>query len=362
MVDAGFIPPKELKMHFSLEPAYNALCSLILLTDDVPGHVEWVEQTIAKLSPEQIKANYRLVGMATLHLAGGKWPSFPAWVDDLAGRDPYTLCNQEIDHLIETAADCLGSDTHDLPAREQLINDRDLFLSLFERISECKEEVFDREWAEDTFAGLQDPSVRQAQMVDHLRTMWDEHLAAEWERSLPMLQDSIAAFESLDLSGLTTAEAIRRIIRRDEPDQWGHWRDHLDQIIFIPSPHIGPYLLLIDHTERTARVLFGARIPEGASVRSPALSRSDLVMRLDTLADDTRLRILELVALEGEQGAKEIMDRLDLSKSAASRHLRQLSAHGYLVMRTQDINKYYSLNPHRIDDTWQALRAFLRLP
>jgi DNA-binding transcriptional ArsR family regulator len=176
-----------------------------------------------------------------------------------------------------------------------------------------------------------------------------------------MLQDSLAAFESLDLSGISTTEAIRRIMRRDEPGEWGNWRDNLDEIIFIPSPHIGPYLLLIDQTPTTARVVFGARIPEGAAVRSAALSRSDLFMRLSALADDMRLRILELIALEGEQGAKDIMDRLDLSKSAASRHLRELTAHGYLIMRQQDVTKYYRLNPNRIDDTWQALRTFLRL-
>ena len=127
----------------------------------------------------------------------------------------------------------------------------------------------------------------------------------------------------------------------------------------MPSPHIGPYLLLINQTPTTARVVFGARIPEGASVYSPSLTRSDLSMRLTALADDTRLRILEFIAVEGEQGAKEIMERFDLSKSAASRHLRELVAYGYLAVRQQDVSKYYSLNTRRLDDTWQALRAFL---
>lgn len=358
MVDLGFIPSRETKISFSLEPAYNALCSLILLNEDIRGCDKWVEETAARLSPEQLKHAETLVSMASLHLNGREWPSFPAWVDDLAARDPYLMRDQELDHMLKHMGDF--GDT-DLPDREQLVADREVFLSFMERLCQHKDEECDQAWAENTYISLQDPPARQGQMIDHLRLMWDNYLAPEWDRKLPMLQDSIAAFQSLDLSGISTTEAVRRIMRRDEPGEWGNWRDNLEEIIFIPSPHIGPYLLMIDRTATTARVVFGARIPEGATIRSAALSRSDLFMRLSALADDMRLRILELIALEGEQGAKEIMDRLDLSKSAASRHLRQLTAHGYLIMRQQDVSKYYSLNPNRIDDTWQALRTFLRI-
>jgi DNA-binding transcriptional ArsR family regulator len=361
MVDQGFIPPKETKISFSLEPAYNGLCSLILLSDEASGTSKWVEQTAAALSPEQLKVNQMLCMLASAFLGGATWPSFPAWMDDLTARDPYGLRDQIVDHSLNFAVAHCGVDRSELPDREQLLADREFYLAFCERIAQCKGEEHCGEEAEAYFALFQDPPVLQTQIIDHLRMMWDEHLAEEWEHNLPMLHDSVAAFESLDLSGLTTAEAIRRIIRRDEPDAWKGWRDDLDHIIFIPSQHIGPYLILIDQTPTTARVVFGARIPEGTAIRSPALNRSDLFVRLSALADDSRLRILELIAQEGELGAKDIMERLDLSKSAASRHLLQLTANGYLIVRQQDVSKYYSLNPHRIDETWQALRTFLQL-
>ncbi len=358
MVDLGFIPARETRIRFSLEPAYNALCSLILLNDDIQGCDPWVAETAARLTAEQRAANDRLADMASLHLGGREWTSFPAWVDDLAARDPYRLCEQELDHLIAHMPEWTETDR---PDRAQLLTDHDTFMAFVDRLCRAKDEECDPMWSEDTFRSLQDPPARQAQLTDHLRLMWDTYLAEEWERKLPMLQDSVRAFESLPLSNISTTEAVRRIIRRDEPDEWRNWREDLDEIIFIPSPHIGPYLLLIDQTPTTARVVFGARIPEGATVRSAALSRSDLFMRLSALADEMRLRILEVIALEGELGAKDIMDRLELSKSAASRHLRELTAHGYLIMRQQDVSKYYRLNPDRIDDTWQALRTFLRI-
>ena len=53
------------------------------------------------------------------------------------------------------------------------------------------------------------------------------------------------------------------------------------------------------------------------------------------------------------------MVQLDLNQSAASRHLRQLSAAGYITERRRDVAKCYSLNRERINDTFRALDRFL---
>ncbi len=53
------------------------------------------------------------------------------------------------------------------------------------------------------------------------------------------------------------------------------------------------------------------------------------------------------------------MIRLDVSQSAASRHLRQLSASGYLIGRRRADEKCYSLNRDRVSDTFHALDQFL---
>ena len=49
------------------------------------------------------------------------------------------------------------------------------------------------------------------------------------------------------------------------------------------------------------------------------------------------------------------MQGLDLSQSAASRHLKQLSATGYLLERRFSGAKCYKLNPQRIRDTFFLL-------
>jgi DNA-binding transcriptional ArsR family regulator len=362
-MDLGFIAPKETKIRLALEPAYNALCSLTLLSEDIGGVDDWVDDMVARLSPDEVKTNGLRVELVFLQLGSETWPSFPALIDDLAGDDPEAVHARIAARFAQMLAKQLGDDV-EIPDPDDLFANRERFLALCQQLLRVKGEGEDHgEWCFNIVDLMQQPpDVLQRDLVDHLRMMWDTYLADEWERNLPLLRESLAAFESLDLSNLTTSEAIRRIIGRDEPEQWGNWRDGLDEIIFIPSPHIGPYVLLIEQSETTARVVFGARIPEGATVRSPALSRSDLTQRLEALADDTRLRILESVALEGEQGQKDIMDRFDLSKSAVSRHLRQLTANGYLIVRQQDVSKYYRLNPSRIDETLRMLKSFLQLP
>jgi DNA-binding MarR family transcriptional regulator len=54
------------------------------------------------------------------------------------------------------------------------------------------------------------------------------------------------------------------------------------------------------------------------------------------------------------------MDRLDLSQSTASRHLRQLSVTGYLTERRNEGAKVYRLNQDRINDTVDAIKGFVK--
>jgi DNA-binding transcriptional ArsR family regulator len=107
-------------------------------------------------------------------------------------------------------------------------------------------------------------------------------------------------------------------------------------------------------------LLFGARLPLGSSVNAPDLSRSELLVRLSALADDTRLQILQLLKDEGELCSQDVQQMLALSQSAGSRHLKQLTATGYLTERRLEGSKCYSLNNERIEDTLQALSYFLK--
>ncbi len=182
-------------------------------------------------------------------------------------------------------------------------------------------------------------------------------LAAEWTRVLPMLQESVAAFEAMDLRGMSLDELLRTVTTRDLSAMLDKYRG-IDQVVFVPSAHIGPYVLLVD-VGKTLYILFGARLPRSASNPASALNRAELLTRLNALADDTRLRILELLTKHEELCAQDIIEQLGMSQSSASRHLSQLSANGFIVERRREVAKCYSLNADRVDDTLRSLTNFL---
>ena len=351
-------PRKIVSISFSLEPAHNAVASLSLLdmAKDFTGLGEWVYRTAAALSLEQQRTNWHVLHDAVMHLIGdASWPSFVSWVDDLAAREAVTLRDDVVRALFAKAYRKAG---REMFAPSDVLADRDAFLTLVEEVYEGAKGTDERALWEDMHGMLIDPPLVQQRIVAHLRAMWEGGLAAEWEHHLPMLEDSIAAFRSLDMGGLTAIEALTAVsLREIPPPVHGGWLDEVDHIVFVPSAHSGPYLLYLGEYGGTARVIYGARVPEGAALLSPALKRSELLMRLNALANDARLRILELLGREGELNTAEIMARLDLSQSAASRHLEHLTATGYLTVRGAK-TKRYRLSPDQIERTLNALKAF----
>jgi DNA-binding transcriptional ArsR family regulator len=350
---------KTVDVTFSLEPAYNAIGSLSLLdmAEDFSGLSDWVYRTTKALSPEQLRTNQLVLHDAYVYLADTSWRSFPEWVDNLATQDATNMRNRALQAWLIGVSKKVD---REIPTPSELLADRAAYLSLVEDFLRLKGRPYDRSLWEEIHGLLNDPPTRQNLIVTHLRAMWDQILAPEWENNLSMLEETITAFVSLGLSGLTAVEALSRVVLRAQiPQESMSYLAQLDHIVFIPSAHTGPYILQLGGlSDTTAHFLFGARIPEGAAVRMPALSRSELLMRLNALANDTRLRILQLLAQKGELGTPEIIAQLDLSQSAGSRHLEHLTATGYLIARRHQGINLYQFNPDRIDYTFKSLKEF----
>lgn len=362
-------PPRTTIIKVAVKQVETIFASMMLLSDteDYTGLGEWLYETARKLAPEQRAFNKMVFG--PLHAAAmtwndRTWPAFADYLDYIADDDPVAMRDRVLEHIDETCYGCrqLGITP---PDRETLLNDREAFIDVQRELYRLKGKggQLDRAAYEAAHALLGDPVVLKARLVLHMRTMWKDHLAEEWERNLPLLEESAAAFQRLDFMNIGADEAFQVITGRPVPETW---REEFDkakakasEMTFTPSAHIGPYLTMATKGKQLFFV-FGARIPAGTAAPSSALNRSELLARLSALADDTRLRILELVATEGEYCAKDIITRLDLSQSAASRHLRQLVATGYLLERRREGAKCYRLNDERVDDILSALAALFQ--
>jgi DNA-binding transcriptional ArsR family regulator len=352
------IPPTTTSVfQFGLEPAHNALNSLMLLTkaDRLSGLDEWVIRTRSTLTAEQ--RNNNILVLEGFHYAitpDRSWTDFPTYIQHLSAEEPLVLRNRLLDAYLRIPP--REEAPRSAPTRETLMESQDAFLRFL--LNRFPPEHVHTDVEAEAYTYLNDPPAMQGLIVSHLSEMWASHLAPEWERITPLLTASAEAFQEVDFSGLTRSQVLKQVTGQDmeicsEPEL-----EKLDRIVFVPSAHVGPYLGRFK-TENTLWVVFGARLPAGSRVSSPDLSRAEILVRLSALADDTRLRVLRCISEEGELSSKEIMTQLDLSQSAASRHLKQLSATGYLNERRCEGAKCYTLNPEKIDDTLQAISTFL---
>ena len=343
----------------ALEPAQNILNSMVLLaaSDRFSGLDEWVTRTAAQMSPAE-RHRHALVcdGLYFAVQPDRRWPSFTSYLDDLAARDPIELR----DRLLWNISRACISKTPAGAQPAKLVEPATLLSSADAYIRYLQENDFEFDEALETEAHalFNDPPRMKDLIISHMSAIWHERMSAEWERVKPMLHESVAAFQQIDFRRMSGFEAMRLVTGQDPHEKWQNMIADSRQIIFVPSAHLGPYLRKFKE-DKLLWVLFGARLPEGAPAGASALSRSDLLVRLGALTDDARLRILSLLSQQDELCAQDIMLQLDLNQSAASRHLRQLSAAGYITERRRDVAKCYSLNRERIDDTFRALDRFL---
>jgi DNA-binding transcriptional ArsR family regulator len=354
-------PQKATKVTFSLAPAYNTIGSLALLgmAEGFSGLDEWVYNTVKVLTPEQLRVNQLALHDSHVDLDDAAWVSTPAWLDHLESQDATALRDRALQVWLERVKKFVGGD---LPSPSELLSDRAAYLALVERFHQARGKPYEVDTWESLHELLTDPQGRKDLFLTHFRTMWQMHLEQEWQAKLPLLEESLKAFESLDFTGVTAAGALERVaLRAQIPQESMGYLSSLEQITLIPSPHTGPYLIHLDSLDPTsARFLFGARIPAGAISHLPALNRSELLMRLNALSNDTRLLILELIGKQGELGTPEVMAQLELSQSAAARHLEHLTATGFLITRRRQGTNVFQLNPERIDLTFKALKDFIQ--
>lgn len=362
MFDRNFILAKtNVEIAFEFNTIIVALDSMEMLamSESYQGMSPWLTKTYASLSEERRKIHKNVMkgvmGWIKQQRANDEqYDTFEDLIDAIANSQP--------DQIRDLSMAWMATKDF-FPGHEAVLADKFVFLRFVERafVEKGHDDYDLGEWA-DYHHLLEQPEELQALLVEHITTLWQQHVKAEIERTKPMLMQSISAFQQMDYSNMSSHEVVEAVTGRnfrDYPNMDKHIRA-ANKLTFIPSPHLGPYvgLLPIDETGECI-VHFGARLPKNAPIRSAELSRSELMMRLNALADDTRLQILELLHEHGELCAQDFINHLELSQSSASRHLRQLTAAGYLVERRREVAKCYSLNHDRFEDTIQALRSFI---
>ena len=366
MTDWDFLlAPSTVNVRILLNEAGIVITSLKLLNviQMHSGLGEWVSRTYELLTDDQRRVNHVFADVADFvpqiytALAQSKNMTFLEFIDALVACDPMDL-REGVLHGIREKGDYPG-DEYVLSSKEAFI--RHMYEVLSHKIAH--EDQFDEAVWALRYEYYQNPQMMVSELSAFLHLMWNNHLKEEWRRTRPMLEEATDAFASLDYSDMTAFDVIETLSGRNMRgnEKFEEILTEVETLIFLPSPHLGPYIGWGPCQDaRTLILVIGARLPKNATMQSQALSRSELLVRLNALADETRLKILELLTQQEELCAQDFITMLDLSQSSASRHLRQLTASGYVSERRRDVAKCYSLNRDRLDDTIRALKEFLR--
>lgn len=345
------LAPRTVNVRVMAAPVFNILntLNLINMVEVRSGLADFVVQTAAALSPETKRdnelASYLLDAIEPTsnaedfysYIEALKQVDFSARVHKLMGQ----MCEKDLDNRL-SAKELLAS-------KETYVN------TIAEHFHKKGDEV-DVELLSTVHDYLNKPQEAVTFLVNHLCMMWETYLKDEWNRVAPTIEESVRVYTQLDLTDLTPLEAVQALTGRDMTGFIEDGED-IDEIVFVPSVHCGPYLTRFEITPRRVGLVFGARVPEGVPSQSVELSLRDLHIQLSALADETRLHILELLTHHRELCSADFQQMLDISQSSASRHLRQLVASGFLDERRRDLNnKYFSLNTRRFQETSAAIK------
>lgn len=307
------------------------------------------------LTDEQRRVNAFVYGFFSTAIPNVGEMSFPDFLADFATRDPVRLRDNAIHWFTEI---------DNFPGFEAIFTSQAVFTAFVREFMLAKGYDYDQGDSERMYDYLIDPPRLKDLMLSHMSFVWEAVLEKEWRKHEAAIRQCVEAHQQRDYGVFSTGyEAVEVITGRDmrHSDKMKSVIERYRRFAFIPSPYLGPYLSWHEEPpliSKEVMVLFGVRMPHGGKRSLLETNRADLLVWMNALADETRLQMLEMLLTEGEICAQDFIDRLQLSQSSASRHLRQLVTAGLLTVRRQDVAKCYALNTARFEELIAALQHF----
>ncbi len=182
---------------------------------------------------------------------------------------------------------------------------------------------------------------------------WQGLYAAEFEATRSLMERSVA-YHQAQSYGPIFHEVFTAVTGRLIPPGIADLLPTIQSVTFVPSCYVGPYVAYT-HQDDELVLFYNCRsTPAGPSI----VDGATLYPPLKALADETRLQILSLL-WGRELYAQEIVDQLDISQPAVSRHLNLMAAAGVLKIRREGNAKYYAIDGETLARVADALRAFV---
>ena len=202
-----------------------------------------------------------------------------------------------------------------------------------------------------TAALVQDGEQLKTRLTVALKRFWREAYAEEYESTRSLMERSAARNEARYRSS-GFQEIFTAVTGRLVPEPIVDTLPGIAKVNFVPSCYVGPYVAYTQSAENLY-LFYNCRSTPASETTVEVAS---LYPPLKALADETRLQILTL--LQGrELYAQEIVEQLDISQPAVSRHLNLLATAGVLRIRRDGNARYYTVDGETLRRLASALRA-----
>ena len=214
---------------------------------------------------------------------------------------------------------------------------------------------------------LADPAAFADALTRFLERYWAESFAPEWERVELQLAQSVAeSGRRLAEHGIWAVlgrlpahcrvDADRGELLVDLPHDHALRIDAANPLVLCPSVFVWPHLRVnCDPPWPVALVYAAGAVARAAEPRIPP---ADLLRVLRALGDDTRLRVLKLIAAR-PRTTQELAPLVGLSNAGLSKSLRRLAEAGLVTSRREGYYVVYALAPGCLDGLAEAVGAFL---
>ena len=353
-------PSQRVTSTVAIEPVFNILLGMSLLTSEAVSREKeaWLAEAAGRLTPAQARTNQLLfVALGAALLPDDHDPDFLTYLGALASGAPERLRDRVLQRLtVPSSVEGQLNASQSRLSAEVLLADEQRFVQQFS--SAQLGQSIAQERLIEAHQLLNDPPAMQRLIVTHLQSLWEAEFAAEWQQNLSAMQ--FIAHESNARSWPTESAGavIRAFLRGAVPDHFYAQLAGVQHVIFVPSPYIRLRAARLNSPD-TLRIFMLADFWTWP-LRTEPIKRSEISGAAHALADDTRLRILELLAAHDVLRAQEIIAHLNLSQPTVSRHLKQLRNAQFITeARDQGANKRYRLNPDRIGEISHTLAQLL---
>ena len=206
---------------------------------------------------------------------------------------------------------------------------------------------------------LTNPEQLKSRLVFTVTRFWEKVYQKEYDETRGLISRSIAYHRQArypeilsEIYLAVTGKALSSTAER------AYAASGLETLVFVPSCHTGPYVRFVplDDEGKALLLVFNAR-SQSSGEGHPLATIQAIFPPLKALADETRLEILGILA-DGELYAQQIVDRLEISQPAVSRHLRLMVAGGILTERKETGMKFYGIRTETLTELAKRIAAF----